>query len=106
MRFLFFRLLIFLLTALRAVIPSMGDANVAYERLPVGFSVERQSEIFAPEGDTVCEYPTLIRLAHQKNAADNGTLLAAFEQWGTTYPVFASTDDGGTWPPPPSPGRA
>ena len=44
MRFLFFRLLIFLLTALRAVIPSMGDDNVAYKRLPVGFSVARQRE--------------------------------------------------------------
>lgn len=77
MRFLFFRLLVFCLTLLTAI-PSMREKTVPYDRLPVGFSVERQSEIFAPEGDAVCEYPTVIRLAHQKNGADNGTLLASF----------------------------
>ena len=100
MRFLFFRLLILFLTALRTVIPSLSDANVPYERLPVRFSVERQSDIFAPagvDGGPVLEYPTVVRLSHQKNAEDNGTLLASFEQWGSTYPVFCSTDDGRTW---------
>lgn len=96
MKFLFFRLLVFCLTLMTAI-PSMREKTVPYDRLPVRFSVERQSEIFAPEGDAVCEYPTVIRLAHQKNGADNGTLLAAFEQWGTTYPVFESRDDGQTW---------
>lgn len=99
MRFLFFRLMVFFLTLLTAF-PSMREKTVPYDRLPVGFSVERQSEIFAPAGDaadTVCEYPTILRLAHQKNEADNGTLLVSFEQWNSTYPVFSSTDDGQTW---------
>ena len=97
MNFLFFKLVVFLLTALIAIFPSMKEKNIAYKNLPIGFSVERQSDIFSPAGETVCEYPTIIRLAHQKNEADNGRLLASFEQWGSTYPVFESTDDGQTW---------
>ncbi|MBQ6066043.1 MAG: exo-alpha-sialidase [Clostridia bacterium] len=97
MRFLFFKLLVFFLTLLRAVFPSLNEKTISYDRLPVRFSVERQSEIFAPAGETVCEYPTILRLAHQKNEADNGTLLVSFEQWDSTYPVFSSTDDGRTW---------
>lgn len=100
MRFRFFKLLVFLLTALRIVFPSMGDKNVPYEHLPISFAVERRSEIFSPSGEAseaVCEYPTVIRLAHQKNTEDNGRLLVTFEQWGSTYPVFTSADDGETW---------
>ena len=99
MKFLLFRLLVFFLSLL-TMIPSMREKTIPYDRLPVGFSVERQSEIFAPTvdaADTVCEYPTVLRLAHQKNEADNGTLLVSFEQWDSTYPIFSSTDDGQTW---------
>lgn len=99
MRILFFRLLVFLLTALITVFPSMNKITVDGRLLPVSFSTERVSDIFAPEGDGVCEYPTVIRLEHQKNGENNGMLLATFEQWGGTYPIFSSADDGRTWEP-------
>lgn len=42
-------------------------------------------------------YPKTVQLAH--NGADNGTILATFEQPATTpvFPIYRSTDNGATW---------
>ncbi len=82
------------------VFPSLNKQNISYDRLPVRFFIERRSDIFTPAGEEisgVCEYPTVIRLTHQKNEEDNGRLLTTFEQWGFTYPIYESQDDGLTW---------
>lgn len=97
MKNIVFILLVALMTVLRAVFPSW---NVPYSRLPVTFSVDSVSDIYTPDGNAdaaVCEYPALLRLCCQKNEADNGKLLATFEKWGSTYPVFESTDDAKSW---------
>ena len=96
MNMIWFRFLLALTTALNAVIPPLG-LNLNPRALPVGFSVERVSEVFAADGADVREYPTVIQLRHQPNAADNGKLLATFERFGSTYMVFESTDDAQSW---------
>lgn len=73
---------------------------IPYCLLPVDFEVESISDIYAPadiNSTEVVEYPTVIKLCHQKNDEDNGKLLASFEKWGSTYPVYESTDDAHTW---------
>ncbi len=93
-----FRILIFLMTVFRFIFPGIG--NVDYNRLPIEFEVESVNDIFVPTDEnstTVYEYPTIIRLCHQENDADNGKLLVAFESWGSRYPVYESTDDAKTW---------
>lgn len=68
--------------------------------LPIDFTVVQKSDVFVPaeaDGKLVSEYPTVIRLQHQKNEQDNGKLLIAFEKWGSTYPVYESTDDAASW---------
>lgn len=95
-----FKVTVILLTVLRMMFPSLNKQNISYDRLPVRFSIERRSDIFTPAGEEisgVCEYPTVIRLTHQKNEEDNGRLLTTFEQWGFTYPIYESQDDGLTW---------
>ena len=97
MKRILFSCLLALMTLLRPIFPAW---NVAYSRLPVSFSVENVSDIYMPaekDGAGVCEYPTIIQLCCQKNAEDNGKLLATFEKWGSTYPVYESTDDAKTW---------
>ena len=97
MKKVLFSVLVALMTLLRPIFPAW---NIAYDRLPVSFCVESVSDIYTPadpENANVCEYPTIIQLHCQKNAADNGKLLATFEKWGSTYPVYESTDDGETW---------
>lgn len=97
MRFLFFKVMLLMLTVLRMVFPSI---NVSYNCLPISFTVEHQSDIFLPAGThtaDVCEYTSIIQLNHQKNPDDNGKLLATFEWWGNAYPIFESADDGQTW---------
>ena len=97
MKKVLFSVLVALMTLLRPIFPAW---NIAYDRLPVSFCIESVSDIYTPaetEGANVCEYPTIIQLHCQKNAADNGKLLATFEKWGSTYPVYESTDDGETW---------
>lgn len=92
-----FSFLIALMTLLRVVFPAW---NVPYSMLPVTFSVDGVSDVYAPdgaEGAVVCEYPTILQLRFQKNDADNGKMLAMFEKWGSTYPVYESTDDAETW---------
>ena len=89
--------LVTLMTILRPIFPAW---NVAYARLPVTFRVESVSDVYAPAAGTdarVCEYPSVVQLCCQKNAADNGKLLATFEKWGGGYPVFESDDDAQTW---------
>ncbi len=96
---LFFKLTIILMTVLRAVFPSYSG-NVDYDRLPINFEIKNISDIYIPDDVTstnVQEYPSIIKLCHQKNDADNGKLLATFEMWGSTYPVYESTDDAKTW---------
>lgn len=93
-----FKILLILMTVVRAIIPF--EANIDYDRLPIGFEIESVNDIFVPEdknGTNVYEYPTIIRLCYQKNEEDNGKLLAAFESWGSRYPVYESTDDAKTW---------
>ena len=69
-------------------------------KLPVELEVVSVNDIYVPADENstnVQEYPTIIRLCHQPDEADNGRLLAAFEKWGDTYPVYESTDDGESW---------
>ncbi len=98
MKMLFYRLILMLLTVFRAVLP--GDCNMDYALLPVNFEIVSISDVFVPDekiSSAVSEYPSVIRLCHQKNDKDNGKLLAAFEKWGSTYLVYESTDDAETW---------
>ncbi len=94
-----YRVMLFLLTLVTAVFPSASTLNMPYELLPVDFSVENVSDIYVPESENsnVAEYPSVIKLCHQKNEEDNGKLLATFEKWGDTYPVYISNDDAETW---------
>lgn len=97
MRRVLFYCILAVMTVLRPIFPAW---NFAYRQLPVTFRVDRVSDIYTPDasgGAPVCEYPTLIRLCCQKDPADNGKLLATFEKWGSTYPVYESTDDAETW---------
>ena len=100
MKLLVFKMTLLLLTALRMVLPSFDDNTVPYRLLPVPFAVERISDVYVPEdanSTAVCDYPTVIQLCHQKNPADNGKLLASFEQLGSTCPIYESADDARTW---------
>ena len=43
-------------------------------------------------------YVTLVRLAHQRNAADNGRILIAYEENGMNgIPIYESRDEGNSW---------
>lgn len=100
MKNIFFRLALILLTVFITVFPCFNNLNFEYDDLPISFEVENVSEIYAPTDENstvVSEYPTIIKLCHQKNEDDNGKLLATFEHWGSTYPVYESTDDGESW---------
>lgn len=99
MKMIIFRLFLFLLTLARSIFPFFDGAVLGNGFLPVNFEVTAVSDIYVPEDAhaNVSEYPTLIRLSHQKNEADNGRLLASFEKWGDTYPIYESTDDGKSW---------
>ncbi len=93
-----FRLVTFLLIIVETIFPFGGGLKI--KNLPINFEVESVSHIYLPPNETstnVQEYPAIIRLCHQKNEADNGKLLAAFEKWGSRYPVYESTDDAETW---------
>lgn len=93
----FFKILVFLVTIIGFIFPS---ANIGYDRLPVNFKIQSISDVCIPSGEndtTVREYPTVIMLNHQKNAADNGKLLVSFEKWDDTYPVYESIDYGASW---------
>ncbi len=94
---IFFRLMIIILTVFRFIFSF--DSNVSYDKLPIEFEVESVNDVFVPDSPdaNVSEYPTIIKLCHQKNAEDNGKLFVAFEKWGGTYPVYESVDDGKTW---------
>ena len=97
MKKILFSVLAALMTLLRPIFPAW---NFAYDQLPVSFRVESASDVYAPaqaDGAPVVEYPTVIRLCHQKDTANNGKLLATFEKWGDTYPVYESADDAQTW---------
>ncbi len=93
-----FRITIIFLTVMRVFFPNFSG-NISYDKLPIKFEVENVSDIYVPADNSanVAEYPTIIRLCHQKNEADNGKLLASFEKWGDTYPIYESTDDAKTW---------
>lgn len=99
MKMIFFRLTLILLTVFRTVFPFYGNINMDYDNLPITFEIESVSDIYVPSDNSsnVSEYPAIIRLCHQKNNEDNGKLLATFEKWGSTYPVYESTDDAETW---------
>ena len=95
---IFFRILVVLLTVFNFIFSS--SLNISYGMLPVKFEIESVNDIYVPEDEskgTVCEYPTIIRLCHQEKEENNGILLASFEKWGDTYPVYRSLDDGKTW---------
>lgn len=97
MKTVFFRLTLILMTLLRSIFPYW---NVDCDKLPITFEVESVSDICVAKDEndtTVFEYPTLIKLCHQPRAEDNGKLLAAFESWGSTYPIYESNDDAETW---------
>ncbi|MBQ8209425.1 MAG: hypothetical protein IJZ35_02440 [Clostridia bacterium] len=92
-----FYLAIALLMVFVTVFTSCGSLN---NKLPIEFDIESVNDIYVPADENstnVQEYPTIIRLCHQKNNEDNGRLLAAFEKWGDTYPVYESTDDAVSW---------
>lgn len=99
MKMIIFRLTLIMLTVFRAVFPFCDSINMNYDKLPITFVTESINNIFVPadNNENVCEYPTVIKLCHQKNSEDNGRLLATFEKWGSTYPVYESTDDAVTW---------
>lgn len=99
MKMILFKISLALLTVLRTVFPFCGSINISYDSLPIEFETEIISDIFVPADNNanVSEYPTIIRLSHQKNVEDNGKLLATFEKWGSTYPVYESNDDAETW---------
>ena len=92
-----FYIVVALLTVFRTLFGF--DTNIPYDKLPVDFTVESVSDVYVPsdENANVSEYPTIIKLRHQKNEADNGKLFVTFEKWGDTYPVYESTDDGASW---------
>ncbi len=93
-----FNFIVFLLTVFNSVFPF--SANICYNKLPINFEIESISDVYIPEdlnSENVQEYPTVIKLCHQKNENDNGKLLATFEKWGSRYPVYESTDDAETW---------
>ncbi len=48
-------------------------------------------------GSSTITYPKLVQLSHQKNEADNGTLLATFNSGEIFYRIMKSTDNGETW---------
>lgn len=85
------------MTALRAVFPFAAYMNIGYDCLPVSFNIEKVSDIYVSDTSDVCEYPTILRLEHQKNSEDNGRLFASFEKWNDTYPVYESCDDAQSW---------
>lgn len=94
----FFRIFVFFITVIGFIFPNIN--NVSYDRLPITFEVESISDIYVPEDENstnVQEYPTIVRLCHQENEDDNGKLLATFEKWADTYPIYESTDDAETW---------
>lgn len=98
MRKLLFHIMIAILTILSVIFSY--DGAVPYERLPVKLEVETVSDVYIPEetdGNIVREYPTIIKLRHQENEEDNGKLLASFEKWGDTYPIYISEDDAESW---------
>lgn len=99
MKIKFLNFILILLTVFITVFPCFDNLNIGYESLPINFEVENVSDIYVPAdaNANVAEYPTIIKLCHQKNEEDNGKLLATFEKWGDTYPVFESTDDAATW---------
>ena len=100
MKNIFFRLTLILLTVFITIFPCFDNLNISYDRLPISFEIENVSDIYIPSDESstvVSEYPTIIKLCHQKNEKDNGKLLASFEHWGSTYPVYESTDDAETW---------
>lgn len=75
-------------------------ADTKTVELPISFDIESVNDVFVPADENstnVCEYPTVIRLEHQKNNEDNGKLLVTFEKWGDTYPIYISSDDGNSW---------
>lgn len=92
-----FNIIIAVLTFFGAIIPFPGSFD--YDTLPIRFEIESVSDVYVPANNSanVAEYPTVIRLCHQKNEADNGKLLATFEKLGDTYPIYESTDDAKTW---------
>ncbi len=93
-----FKIVMIILSFLTAVIPFFD--SIDYDNLPIDFQVESVNDVYVPEDENstvVSEYPTIIKLAHQKNEEDNGKLLVAFENWGSTYPVYGSDDDGESW---------
>ncbi len=97
MKLFIYKLLVILLTVFRSIIPF--DYNIGYDMLPINFEIESVSDVYTPaDGNAnVAEYPTIIKLCHQKNSEDNGKIYVAFEKWGDTYPVYESTDDAVTW---------
>ncbi len=97
MKNIFYKITVALLTFFGFIFTPI--CNINYDLLPITFEIENVSDIFVPESAdaNVCEYPTIIKLSHQKRAEDNGKLLATFEKWGDTYPVYISTDDAETW---------
>jgi hypothetical protein len=46
-----------------------------------------------------CLYPKTVALQHQSSSANNGTLLATFEQPAEkpVFPIYRSTDNGASW---------
>ncbi len=99
MKMIFFRLTLIMLTFIRVIFPFCDNMNINYDNLPIAFEPESVSDIYVPSDNSsnVSEYPTIIKLCHQKNNEDNGKLLATFEKWGSTYPVYESVDDAETW---------
>ncbi len=98
MKMLLVKLIVFILTVFTPILPS--ELNICYELLPIDFEVIHKSDIYAPSDENspeVVEYPTVIKLCHQNDPEENGKLLVTFEKWGSTYPVYESTDDGKTW---------
>ncbi len=93
-----FKIAMIILSFLTAVIPFFG--SIDYDNLPIDFQVESVNDVYVTSdknSTVVSEYPTIIKLSHQKNESDNGKILVAFENWGSTYPVYRSDDDGESW---------
>lgn len=67
----------------------------------VELNISKKFNIYSDPKDTsgssTITYPKLVQLSHQKNEADNGTLLATFNSGEIFYRIMKSTDNGETW---------
>lgn len=85
----------------------LSEAKVAdtstkiYPENLVELKISKKYNIYLSERDmtaaSTVTYPKLVKLQHQANEADNGTMLATFNSSEILYHIMRSTDNGNTW---------